>query len=88
MRTAVTLSFVAAVAFASLRAQTHNPASAFAGQTRAPAPAQASAPFTVQTLATGLTGAWAIAFLPDGKILVTQNAGTMARSICCRAPIS
>jgi glucose/arabinose dehydrogenase len=62
---------------ATLQAQTHNPAPAFPGQTRAPAPAKASAPVRVQTLATGLTGAWAIAFLPDGRILVTQNAGTM-----------
>ena len=77
MKTAVTVTFVAAVAVATIQAQTHNPAPAFPGQTKAPAPASASAPVGVQTLATGLTGAWAIAFLPDGKILVTQNAGTM-----------
>ncbi len=77
MKTAVTLALVAAVALATARAQTHNPPPAFPGQTKAPAPAKASAPFTVQTLATGLTGAWAIAFLPDGRILVTQNGGTM-----------
>ncbi len=34
-------------------------------------------PFNTQTIAGGLTGAWAIAFLPDGNFLVTQNAGTM-----------
>src|SRR5918993_5480972 len=77
MRTAVTLALVAAVALATIQAQTHNPAPAFPGQTKAPAPARASTPFTFQTIATGLTGAWAIAFLPDGNILVTQNAGTM-----------
>ena len=76
MKTAVTLVAVAAVV-ATIQAQTHNPAPAFPGQTNAPAPAKASAPVNVQTIATGLTGAWAIAFLPDGNFLVTQNVGTM-----------
>ena len=66
-----------ALAPASPLAQTHNPAPAFPGQTKGPAPARPSAPFTVTTVATGLTGAWAVAFLPDGNFLVTQNAGTM-----------
>jgi aldose sugar dehydrogenase len=76
MRTAVTIVAVAAVV-ATVHAQTHNPAPAFPGQTKAPAPSKPSAPVSVQTIATGLTGAWAIAFLPDGNFLVTQNAGTM-----------
>ena len=76
VRTAVTLVVVAAVV-TTIHAQTHNPAPAFPGQTKAPAPAKPSAPVRVQTIATGLTGAWAIAFLPDGNFLVTQNAGTM-----------
>ena len=76
MRTAVTLVAVAAVV-TTIHAQTHNPAPAFAGQTRAPGPTKPSAPVRVQTIATGLTGAWAVAFLPDGNFLVTQNAGTM-----------
>jgi aldose sugar dehydrogenase len=76
MRTAVTLVAVAA-AVTTIHAQTHNPAPAFPGQTKAPAPSKPSAPVRVQTIATGLTGAWAIAFLPDGNFLVTQNAGTM-----------
>ena len=62
---------------ATLHAQTHNPAPAFQGQTKAPAPSRPSAAPRVQTIATGLTGAWAIAFLSDGNFLVTQNAGTM-----------
>jgi glucose/arabinose dehydrogenase len=53
------------------------PKPAFAGQTKAPAPAKASPAFNVETVATGLTGAWALAFLPDGNYLVTRNAGTM-----------
>ncbi len=68
---------VAATLVATIHAQTHNPAPAFPGQTKAPAPAKPSAAPRVQTIATGLTGAWAIAFLPDGNFLVTQNAGTM-----------
>src|SRR5688572_32056309 len=70
------LSF-ALVLSASLLAQSPEPTPAFPGQTDAPAPAKPSPPPNVETIATGLTGAWAIAFLPDGNILVTQNAGTM-----------
>jgi aldose sugar dehydrogenase len=61
----------------SLRAQTHNPAPASPGQTKAPAPPKPSPPLNVETIASGLTGAWAVAFLPDGNFLVTQSAGTM-----------
>jgi glucose/arabinose dehydrogenase len=77
VRTAVTLTLVAAVAFATAQAQTPNPTPAFPGQTKAPAPSKLSPPVNVQTIATGLTGAWAIAFLPYGNFLVTQNGGTM-----------
>jgi glucose/arabinose dehydrogenase len=66
-----------AVATLPLRAQTIEPKPAFAGQTDAPAPGKPSPPFNVEAVATGLTGAWAVAFLPDGNFLVTQNAGTM-----------
>jgi len=77
VRAAVTLSLVAAVALTAVQAQTHNPTPAFPGQTKAPAPSKPSPPVNVQTIATGLTGAWAVAFLPDGNFLVTQNIGTM-----------
>ena len=60
-----------------LGAQERKPKPAFAGQTEAPPPAKPSAPFTIQTIATGLTGAWAMAFLPDGNILITENSGFM-----------
>jgi glucose/arabinose dehydrogenase len=76
VRPAFTLVACIAIA-ATTHAQTHNPAPAFQGQTKAPAPSKPSAAPRVQTIATGLTGAWAIAFLPDGNFLVTQNTGTM-----------
>ena len=58
-------------------AQSPEPKPAFPGQTDAPPPAKPSPPVAVQTVAGGLTGAWAFAFLPDGALLVTQNSGTM-----------
>jgi aldose sugar dehydrogenase len=53
------------------------PKPAFAGQTSAPAPAKASAPVAVQTIVQGLNRPWTFAFLPDGKLLVTERYGTM-----------
>ena len=47
------------------------------GADRSPAAGEAVAAATVQTVAGGLTGAWSLAFLPDGNFLVTQNVGTM-----------
>jgi glucose/arabinose dehydrogenase len=73
----VAISLAVVVATLALRAQTIEPKPAFAGQTDAPAPSKPSPPFDVQTVATGLTGAWAIALLPDGNFLVTQNSGAM-----------
>jgi len=72
---------LAAVLFAALTisvaAQSPEPTPAFPGQTDAPPPSRPSPPFNVETIATGLTGAWAVAFLPDGNFLITQNGGTM-----------
>jgi glucose/arabinose dehydrogenase len=73
---AVSAALLAAL-LSTVAAQSPEPKPAFAGQTDAPRPAKPSAPFAAQTIAGGLTGAWAIAFLPDGNLLVTQNVGTM-----------
>jgi glucose/arabinose dehydrogenase len=66
-----------ALGTAPSRAATPEPKPAFAGQTDAPPPAKASPAFATTTLATGLAGAWAMAFLPNGHILITQSGGFM-----------
>jgi aldose sugar dehydrogenase len=71
------LGALGALLIATLSAQMPEPTPAFPGQTDAPAPAKPSPPLDVNVVADGLTGAWAVAFLPDGNFLVTQNAGTM-----------
>jgi glucose/arabinose dehydrogenase len=48
---------------------------AFAGQTRAPA--AKPTPVRVETVVEGLSSAWAMEFLPDGRMIVTEKAGTM-----------
>jgi aldose sugar dehydrogenase len=55
---------------------TYRPLPAFPEQTRAPAPAIPSQ-FKVEVLATGLTHPWSLAFLPDGRLLVTERPGRM-----------
>ena len=49
---------------------------AFAGQTRAPA--AASSMYKVESVAQGLSLPWALAFLPDGGMIINENStGTM-----------
>ena len=74
---ALLLVSLAAALTASLLAQSPEPTPAFPGQTDAPAPARPSPAFNVETIATGLTGAWSVAFLPDGNFLILQGPGTM-----------
>ncbi len=62
----------AAVQGAAPPAASPEPTPAFAGQTDAPAPARASPSLKVETLFTGVNG-WSLAFLPDGRFLVTAR---------------
>jgi aldose sugar dehydrogenase len=53
------------------------PKPAFPGQTRAPAPKTGATAQVEVVVQGGLSSPWSLAFLPDGKILVTELAGTM-----------
>ncbi len=55
------------------RAASPEPRPAFPGQTDAPAPAKPAPAFKAETVVSGLTGAWSLAFLPDGRFLLTAG---------------
>jgi aldose sugar dehydrogenase len=46
---------------------------------RSPTPAPVAAPVRVHTVARGLEHPWGLAFLPDGRMLVTERAGRLRR---------
>jgi glucose/arabinose dehydrogenase len=45
------------------------------GAPRSPSPQAVAGPFRVETVARGLEHPWAFAFLPDGRIMVTERPG-------------
>ena len=44
---------------------------------RSPTPASIAAPIRVETFASGLEHPWALAFLPDGRLVVTERPGRL-----------
>ena len=67
---------VAAPARAQVRAEDYPaPKPAFPQQTNAPAPSKPSPAVKIDTIVTGLRGAWSLAILPNGKMLVTERGG-------------
>jgi glucose/arabinose dehydrogenase len=77
MRSFLIVTVMSVMGVVGAQAQAREPEPAFPGQTEAPPPARASSEFNVDTIATGLDGAWSLAFLPDGNFLISQNVGTM-----------
>lgn len=51
------------------------PKPAFPGQTNAPAPAKLSPALKVDTIIPRFNGAWSLAFMPNGKMLVSERYG-------------
>ena len=59
---------------------------AFAGQTRAPA--AASSVYSVETVAENLSTPWALAFLPEGEILVSEYTSGAMRVVGSNGELS
>lgn len=75
---ALAFAALASTAYAAPKATDYPaPKAAFAGQTRAPAP-KAASKVHVEVLVEGaLNNPWSLAFLPDGRMLITEVFGAM-----------
>jgi glucose/arabinose dehydrogenase len=62
---------------ATLAACTAPPAGGQDGAPRSPTPKSVDGALKVETVASGLEHPWALAFLPDGRILVTERPGRL-----------
>lgn len=60
---------------------------AFEGQTRAPA-VISNVAYQVQTVAEGLNKPWALAFLPDGRLLITEKPNGQLRILAADGKLS
>ncbi len=75
---------LAACAFAQEVPNPPEPTPAFAGQTDAPPPRDASR-YRVTTITEELAGPWSIACLPDGNFLIAESAGRMKYALALAA---
>ena len=66
-----------AVPLASCQSQSPPPAAAAGPAQRSPTPASTAGVVRAETVAEGLNHPWALAFLPDGRILVTERPGRL-----------
>jgi aldose sugar dehydrogenase len=70
--------FISTVTRAQVKAEDYPPPKpAIPGQTNAPAPSKPSPALKVDTIVTGLRGAWSLALMPNGKMLVTERGGAI-----------
>src|SRR5579863_1873303 len=75
---ALAFAALATIAYAAPKATDYPaPKAAFAGQTRAPTPKTASKVHVEVLVEGALNNPWSLAFLPDGRLLVTEVFGAM-----------
>jgi aldose sugar dehydrogenase len=70
------LGMIAAALTTAALGETLEPTPAFPGQTEAPAPDRASE-YRVEVITDALDGPWSLAFLPDGRFLVSEGRGAL-----------